>query len=119
MTSRPEFTDRPALVLIVDDEPHNRQLLEVMLAPDGYLLQTAASGEEALAILAKRPPDLVLLDVMMPGVDGFEVTARIKQDPATRNIPVIMITALDDRHARMRGLSAGAEDFSQQACRSG
>ena len=111
MTISPDITDRPARVLIVDDEPHNRQLLEVMLAPDGYLLQTAASGEEALAIVAQQPPDLILLDVMMPGMDGYEVTATIKGDPATRNIPVIIITALDDRHARMLGLNAGAEDF--------
>jgi len=102
--------DHPARVLIVDDEPHNRQLLEVMLA-GGYLLQTAASGEEALAIVAHQAPDLILLDVMMPGMDGYEVTSKIKGDPATRNIPVIIITALDDRDARMRGLNAGAEDF--------
>jgi two-component system sensor histidine kinase/response regulator len=111
MTLSLDITDHPALVLIVDDEPHNSQLLEVMLATGGYLLRTAASGEEALAIVAQQPPDLILLDVMMPGMDGYEVTARIKGNPATRNIPVIIITALDDRHARMLGLNAGAEDF--------
>ena len=95
----------------MDDERHNRQLLEVMLAPEGFLLETAASGEEALATVARHPPDLILLDVMMPGIDGYEVTRRIKGDPATKNIPVIMITALDDREARMLGLSAGAEEF--------
>jgi len=106
-----DSTDHPARVLIVDDEPHNRQLLEVMLATGGYLVQTAASGEEALAIVAQQPPDLILLDVMMPGMDGYEVTAKLKSGPATRNVPVIIITALDDRDARMRGLNAGAEDF--------
>jgi PAS domain S-box-containing protein len=111
MPHRLDITDHPARVLIVDDEPHNRRLLEVMLAPGGYLLQAAASGEEALAIVARQPPDLILLDVMMPGMDGYEVTTRIKGNPATRNIPVIIITALDDRAARMRGLTAGAEDF--------
>jgi two-component system sensor histidine kinase/response regulator len=111
MTLSLDITDHPARVLIVDDEPHNRQLLEVMLATGGYLLQTAASGEEALAIVAQQPPDLILLDVMMPGMDGYEVTAKIKGNPATRNIPVIIITTLDDPHARMLGLNAGAEDF--------
>jgi two-component system, sensor histidine kinase and response regulator len=110
-THPPDLTDHPACVLIVDDEPHNRRVLEVMLAPCGYLLETAGSGEEALAIVARQPPDLVLLDVMMPGMNGYEVTARIKANPATRNIPVIIITALDDSDARLLGLNAGAEDF--------
>jgi len=98
-------------VLIVDDERQNRQLLEVMLTPEGYLLETAASGEEALGSVARHPPDLVLLDVMMPGMDGCEVTAAIKGSRATQSIPIILVTALDDRNARMRGLDAGAEDF--------
>jgi signal transduction histidine kinase len=98
-------------ILIVDDEPLNRQLLEVMLAPEGFQLMTAGTGEAALEIVARQPPDLILLDVMMPGMDGFQVTARLKGDPATKAIPVIMVTALDDRDARMMGLSAGAEDF--------
>jgi two-component system, sensor histidine kinase and response regulator len=105
-----DIADHPR-VLIVDDERHNRQLLEVMLTPEGYLLLTAASGEEALALVAQQPPDLILLDVMMPGMDGYQLAGAIKRNPATKNIPVIMITALNDRHARMLGLSAGAEDF--------
>ena len=96
----------PARVLIVDDERHNRDLLEVMLAPEGLLLQTAASGEEALAKVAQEPPDLILLDIMMPGMDGYQVVANIKGNAATKNIPVIMVTALDDRNAKMGGLSA-------------
>jgi len=101
----------PARVLIVDDERHNRQLMEVMLTPEGLLLQTAATGEEALAMVARERPDLILLDIMMPGMDGYEVVAHIKGSLASKNIPIIMITALGDRDARIRGLNAGAEDF--------
>src|ERR1700692_1201961 len=111
MNPSPDVADHPARILIVDDERHNRQLLEVMLAPDGFHLVTAASGEEALAIVAQAPPDLILLDVMMPGMDGYQVAEKIKSDPATKSIAVIMLTALDDRNARMLGLNAGAEDF--------
>jgi PAS domain S-box-containing protein len=81
-----------------------------MLSPEGFLLLTAASGPEALAIVALHPPDLILLDVMMPGMDGYQVATKIKGSFTTENIPVIMITALNDRKARMLGLSAGAED---------
>jgi signal transduction histidine kinase len=111
MNAIPGFEDRPPRVLIVDDDRQNRLLLEVMLTPDGYVLQTAASGEEALAMVAAQPPDLVLLDIMMPGMDGHHVASQIKGNPATKKIPIIMITAHDDRHARMRGLNAGAEEF--------
>jgi PAS domain S-box-containing protein len=111
MTATSDITHQPARVLIVDDERHNRQLLELMLTPEGYLVQTAVSGEQALEMVTQQPPDLILLDIMMPGMDGYQVTARIKGDPVTKNIPVIMVTALDDRNARMRGLNAGAEDF--------
>jgi len=71
MTLRPGPLDHPARVLIVDDERPNRQLLEVMLAPEGFELLSAASGEEALALVRRQPPDLILLDVMMPGMDGY------------------------------------------------
>jgi PAS domain S-box-containing protein len=108
---RPDIAGHASRVLIVDDERHNRQVLDVMLRPEGFLLRSAASGEEALALMALQPPDLILLDIMMPGMDGHQLAARIKGDPATRNIPIIMITALDDRHSRMLALSAGAEDF--------
>ena len=73
--------DHPARILIVDDEPHNRQLLEVMLTPEGFCLLTAASGEEALAMVAQQPPDLILLDVMMPGMDGYQVAAQDQGQP--------------------------------------
>jgi len=111
MNTSHQVASAPARVLIVDDELHSRQLMEVMLAPEGLFLETASSGEEALEIVAKEPPDLLLLDIMMPGIDGYQVAAKIKGDRATSNIPVIMVTALDDRKARMFGLSAGAEDF--------
>jgi PAS domain S-box-containing protein len=111
MSPIPDIGYHPARVLIVDDERHNRELLEVMLTPEGLLLQTAASGEEALAMVAQQPPDLILLDIMMPGMNGYQVAAHIKGEVATKNIPIIMVTALDDRDARVRGLSTGAEDF--------
>jgi PAS domain S-box-containing protein len=102
---------RPPRVLIVDNERSDRMLLELMLAPEGLRLVSAASGEEALAMVAQRPPDLILLDVMMPGLDGYHVAARLKGDPATRDIPIILVTELDDREARLLGLTAGAEEF--------
>jgi DNA-binding response OmpR family regulator len=111
MNPSPDIADHPARVLIVDDEGTNRRLLEVMLATEGFILSSAASGEEALALVARQPPDLILLDVMMPGMDGYQVAHRIKGNATTKNIPVIMITAQDDHRARLLGLSAGAEDF--------
>ena len=95
----------------MDDERQNRQLMEVMLSPEGFVVLTAASGEEALARVAKDAPDLILLDIMMPDLDGYTVTARIKSQSATKNIPIIMVTALADGDARLIGLSAGADDF--------
>jgi signal transduction histidine kinase len=111
MRFTPGTADEPARILIVDDERHNRDLLEVMLKPEGFILLSAASGEEALSLVAQQPPDLILLDVMMPGMDGYEVARRIKSDHYAKNIPVIMLTALDGRDTRMHGLNAGAEDF--------
>jgi len=111
MQLSPDIAENPARILIVDDERHNRQLLEVMLAPEGFHLLTAASGEEALAMVERQPPDLILLDVMMPGMDGYQMAAGIKSNLATKNIPIIMVTALDDRPSRMQGLNAGAEDY--------
>lgn len=111
MNPSPHVADHPARILIADDEDNNRQLLEAMLTPEGFVLQTAAGGEEALAMVAKQPPDLILLDTMMPRMDGYQVVATIKANLATKHIPVIMVTGLDDRNAMMRGLSVGAEDF--------
>ena len=111
MQLSPDVAEQPARILIVDDERHNRQLLEVMLKPEGFDLASAASGEEALAMVARQPPDLILLDVMMPGMDGYQMAAGIKSNRATKNIPIIMITALDDRPSRMLGLRSGAEAY--------
>jgi diguanylate cyclase len=72
----------PTTILIVDDESQNRRLLQALLGPEGYVLRTAASGEEALATIADDPPDLILLDVMMPGIDGRQVASALKADPA-------------------------------------
>ncbi len=106
-----ETGGRSARLLIVDDEAHDRQLMEVMLAPEGFTLQSAAGGDEALALIASAPPDLILLDVLMPGTDGCQVAEWVKGNPATKNIPIIMISADVDRRARMLGLGAGAEDY--------
>jgi CheY-like chemotaxis protein len=100
-----------ATILIVDDEPFNRKLLETMLRPEGYATASVASGEEALAAIAVRPPDLILLDVMMPGMDGYEVARTLKANSATSNIPIILVTAHSDHIARLAGVNAGAEDF--------
>jgi diguanylate cyclase (GGDEF)-like protein/PAS domain S-box-containing protein len=82
-----------------------------MLKPEGYLTVSAANGEEAIAAVAYAPPDLILLDIMMPGMDGYQVARILKGDPATANIPIVMVTAHSDRSARLAGLKAGAEDF--------
>jgi response regulator RpfG family c-di-GMP phosphodiesterase len=99
------------VILCVDDEPINLSLLEAVLAPQGYLVVSALDGETALARLHIERVDLVLLDVMMPGMDGFEVCRRIKEDETLRNIPVVMITAYAARENRIRGIEAGADDF--------
>jgi PAS domain S-box-containing protein len=100
-----------ATILIVDDEIKNRKLLEALLLPEGYNTVIAASGEEALALIERKAPDLVLLDLMMPGMDGYQVASIIKANPATSNIPIVIITAQIDRTARLDGLNCGAEEF--------
>ncbi|MBC7670811.1 MAG: response regulator [Polaromonas sp.] len=111
MTAALDDADRRARILIVDDEPNNRLLLQVMLSSDGYEIVTASAGAEALELVEQAPPDLIVLDVMMPGMDGYQVATRIKANPATRHIPVIMLTALSDRNSMIHGLNAGAEEF--------
>jgi two-component system cell cycle response regulator len=100
-----------ARVLVVDDLAPNVNLLEARLSAEYFNVVTAFSGPEALRVAAENPPDIVLLDVMMPGMDGFEVCRRLKADPRTRHIPVVMVTALSDSEDRVRGLEAGADDF--------
>src|SRR4029077_3438448 len=101
----------PATILIVDDEIQNRKLLEVLLVPEGYLTASAANGEEALASVAEHAPDLILLDILMPGMDGYQVARTLKANPVSSNIPIIMLTVQIDRDARLAGLNAGAEEF--------
>ncbi len=98
-------------LLIVDDQPHSRLLLGDLLESIGYRVSEAENGQQALQMLPSLQPDLVLLDVMMPGLDGFEVCRRIKADEETRLIPVVLITAASDRKNRLRGIEAGADDF--------
>jgi putative two-component system response regulator len=100
-----------SLILVVDDEPINRKVMEAMLVPLGHRVSLAADGPQALEQAAQAPPDLILLDVMMPGMDGFEVTRRLKGDPACRNIPVVIVTALREVEDRVKALEAGADDF--------
>jgi len=105
------MASQPATLLIVDDEPQVRKLLETLLQHEGYQTLTAASGEEALQLVAKQPPDLILLDIMMPGMDGYEVASQLKGDAATASIPIIMLSALSESSARVSGLETGAEEF--------
>ena len=100
-----------ARILIVDDIPTNVRLLEARLTAEYYEVLTASSGAQALAICAESDIDIVLLDVMMPEMDGFEVCRRLKADPKTQHVPVLMITALDQPSDRVKGLEVGADDF--------
>ena len=101
----------PAKILVVDDTPANIKLLSDLLASKGYQVSAAVNGEEALAKLAAEKPDLVLLDVMMPGLSGYDVCRRIRADPATALLPVVMCTSLDPHQERVKGIEAGADDF--------
>jgi len=100
-----------AKVLVVDDTPLNVKLLGDLLAVKGYAVTTAQSGEEALAKLAGDAPDIVLLDVMMPGLSGYDVCRRIRANPDTALLPVVMVTSLDPQQERVHGIEAGADDF--------
>src|SRR5216683_5374279 len=100
-----------ARVLVVDDILSNVKLLEAKLAAEYFEVLTAYNGEQALARVASDAPDIILLDVMMPGMDGFEVCRRIKSNTKTTHIPIIMVTALDQPTDRVAGLDAGADDF--------
>ncbi len=102
---------RTTTILVVDDGAPNVKLLEAFLGAEGYATVAAMSGMEALLLAASTRPDLVLLDAMMPDLDGFETLARLKADPRTSSIPVMMVTALDDLPARRRAVASGAEGF--------
>ena len=100
-----------ARILVVDDIPANVKLLEARLLAEYFDVLTAENGYDALSICERTQVDLILLDIMMPGIDGFEVCERLKANPRTSHIPVVMVTALDQPSARVRGLKAGADDF--------
>jgi putative two-component system response regulator len=102
------------IILVVDDEPQNIELLEAYLVPQGYEIVKAANGEEALGKLFSNQIDVMLLDVMMPGMDGFEVIRRVKQENKYRNhrrLPIILVTALRETEDRIKGIEAGCDDF--------
>ena len=101
----------PARILVVDDTAHNVKLLADVLVARGYAVSTASSGKEALEKAATDAPDLVLLDVVMPEMSGYEVCKTLRADPATARLPVVMVTALDPSQERVKGIDAGADDF--------
>ncbi|SMF41727.1 HD domain-containing phosphohydrolase [Desulfovibrio gilichinskyi] len=102
---------KKAKILLVDDEERNIRLLEAMLLPEDYILFTAKDGEDALTMAHEHSPDLVLLDIMMPKIDGFEVARQLKKDEATKDILIVMVTALKDVESRVKALEAGGDEF--------
>jgi DNA-binding response OmpR family regulator len=109
--------DTPPRILVVDDEPSVRELLERILRSRGFEVKTADGGEEGLELAQRERFDLILLDVMMPGVDGKEVCARLKVSPSTAPVPIIFVTALDDPAKRTECMALGAADFSKKPLR--
>lgn len=105
------YADRIPRILIADDNPQGVELLEAYLAGSDYELRTAADGDQTLREVAACQPDLILLDIMMPRISGFEVCKRLRADPATRDIAVLMITALDQPSDIDRAVEAGTDDF--------
>src|SRR5579862_8699951 len=103
--------NQPATILVVDDIVANRETLCELLEAEDYRLFEAADGATALRLAAEAPPDLVLLDVMMPGMDGYEVCRRLRTDIRLAEVPVIIVTALDDQASLLAGIEAGADDF--------
>lgn len=100
-----------ANILIIDDEERNRRLFEVFVKADGHEVESAASGEAGLAMAAAKAPDVILLDLMMPGRDGFEVARALKANSVTQAIPIIVISSLDDIASHQRLVSSGIDDF--------
>ena len=105
------MTGSKATILVVDDEANNRNVMVAQLASEGYALVTAESGEAALELIDRRLPDLILLDVMMPGISGFDVAEILKSEERTAGVPIIMLTALGDSDSRLTALTHGAEEF--------
>ncbi len=105
------IADRPVCILVIDDDANNKELLRVILESEGVRVHTAGTGEEGLSIVEEVAPDLILLDIMMPGLSGYEVATALKAAPATQKIPVVMLTAMNDAASRAQGILAGADDF--------
>ncbi len=103
--------DAQPRILIVDDDWLNCEVLEAYLESAGYVVLSAHDGARAFAVISETPVDLVLLDVRMPGMDGYEVCAKLKRSPVTRRIPVIMVTALEQEGDKLRAVEAGADGF--------
>jgi putative two-component system response regulator len=101
----------PAEILVVDDVQQDAKLLAIILEAEGFMVRTASSGNEALKAIEIKAPDLILLDIMMPGMDGFAVARKIKRNKATTHIPVILVSALTDHDSFLKGLESGAEEY--------
>jgi CheY-like chemotaxis protein len=97
-------------LLVVDDDPRNRRVLEVMLAGEGYRVISVGSGRESLAMIGAGPPAVILLDLMMPEMDGFDVVRRLRADAATQSIPIVAVTAIDDAGSLARLAATGVVD---------
>ena len=104
------MTSATRKVLVVDDDARNRKLMETQLRASGYEVRCVDSGPAALQAVAEEAPDVVVADLMMPGMDGFELVRRLKADPATSRIPVVMVTAIDDEASRARLSAAGVSE---------
>ncbi|PWB46605.1 MAG: metal-dependent phosphohydrolase [Candidatus Methylomirabilota bacterium] len=104
-------SSKSSRLLVVDDNAQNAELLTALMEAEGYTVEVATDGQEALSQVVTAPPDLILLDVMLPKVDGYAVCQRLKKEAATRLVPIVLVTALGAEEARIRGIEAGADDF--------
>jgi putative two-component system response regulator len=111
VSNREPFREKASTILVVDDEESNVRLLDAMLKSRGYEVTAARNGAEALERARRASPDLILMDVMMPVMDGFEATRRLRADEETMLVPIVMVTALHDVEARVKALDVGADDF--------
>jgi class 3 adenylate cyclase len=105
------MTEQSRKILVVDDTPQNLKLMDAILSPRGYTVVTASSGAEALRKVRSEPPDLLLLDIVMPGMSGYEVAQHLRADPTTRFLPIVMVTALGAQEEKVKAIEAGADDF--------
>lgn len=110
-TDKSQGSGRPPLIMVVDDEILNRKLIEAMLKPQGYEVVSAVDGEDCLAKVGEAMPDLILMDIMMPRLNGFETVSKLKSRPELSIIPIVMVTALQDVNDRVKALEVGADDF--------